>query len=253
MTAAMRTVVIIPARYASRRLPAKPLADIAGRPMIQHVYERAAQASTVHEVIVATDDARIAHAVRAFGGTALITPATLHSGTDRVAFAARSRPDAAIIVNVQGDEPLLMPTMIDEAVAPLIADEGILVGTLVKKIETHDELMNPSVVKVVLNAKGCCMYFSRSVVPFVRDYVSGQWLAQHVFYKHIGIYVFRREFLATYAGLPQGPLEIAEKLEQLRILEHGYAIRAAVTSYDSIPVDTQEDLEKVRSLVGAQS
>lgn len=238
-------VAIIPARYNSQRLPAKPLADIGGKPMIQHVYEAAAKAERIDGVIVATDDERIASVVRAFGGDALMTPGTLQSGTDRVAFVAKTLSDADIIVNVQGDEPLFTPQMIDEAVA-VVAESDAVAGTLVKKIENDAELFNPNIVKAVLAANGNCLYFSRSPIPFGRDRSQSDWLAVHTYYKHIGLYVFRREFLLRYTTLKQTPLELAEKLEQLRILEHGYTIRAAVTTYDSIPVDTQEDLDRVR-------
>lgn len=246
-----RAVAIIPARYASQRLPAKPLADIFGKPMVQHVYERASRARFVAKVAVATDDQRIADAVKRFGGTVVMTPAEVQSGTDRIALAAAEFPEADIVLNVQGDEPLIAPDMIDEGVR-LIAESSAHVGTLVKRIGRHDELINPNVVKVVLGADGACLYFSRSAIPFGRDRSPDQWLAAFPYYKHIGLYVFRRDFLLRYPTLTQTPLELAEKLEQLRILEHGYAIKAAVTEYDSIPVDTQDDLERVRTIYQAQ-
>ena len=242
-----KVVAIIPARYHSQRLPGKPLADIGGKPMIQRVYEQAAKARGIGRVIVATDDERIVSAVHAFGGEALMTPVTLQSGTDRVAFTAKNLPGADIIVNVQGDEPLLAPEMIEEGVA-VVAGSDAVVGTLVKKIETDDELFNPNVVKVVLGAAGNCLYFSRSPIPFGRDAAQNNWRTHHSYYKHIGLYVFRREFLLQYTGLSQTPLEMIEKLEQLRILEHGYTIRAAVTRFDSMPVDTQEDLKRVQAI-----
>jgi 3-deoxy-manno-octulosonate cytidylyltransferase (CMP-KDO synthetase) len=245
----MKTIAIIPARYGSERLPAKPLADIAGKPMIQHVVERTARARCVNDVLVATDDERIVAAVQQFGGKALMTPADLKSGTDRVAFAARSLTGAEIIVNVQGDEPLIAPAMIDQAVEPLQQNESILAGTLVKEISTDEELNNPGVVKAILDRNGYCLYFSRSIIPFVRDVGQRDWRTHHTFYKHIGLYVFRRELLLRYATLPQTPLERAEKLEQLRLLEHGYPIKATITEEDSIPVDTPADLDKVRAIV----
>lgn len=248
-----RTVAIIPARYASQRLPAKPLADIAGKPMIQHVYERASKATLVNAVLVATDDERIAAAVRAFGGHAVMTPSSLQSGSDRIAYVARSMADTDIVVNVQGDEPLLAPAMIDEAVRPLLENPAIPVGTLVRRIETPLELANPGIVKVVLDKDGYCLYFSRSVIPYGRDHLPEEWLDRSAYYKHVGLYVFRREFLLHYARLPRTPLEIAEKLEQLRILEHGYKIKAAITTHDSKPVDTVEDLERIRAEVGSTS
>ncbi len=246
-----RAVAIIPARYGSQRLPAKPLADIGGKPMIRHVYERAARASLIRRVIVATDDQRIADAVNAFGGEVMTTPLTLQSGTDRVAYAARELDDADIIVNVQGDEPLIAPAMIDEAVR-VVAESAASVGTLVRTIEREDELFNPNVVKVVLAADGTCLYFSRSPIPFGRDREQNEWLRHHTYYKHIGLYVFRRGFLLEFSRLAQTPLERTEKLEQLRILEHGHSIKAGITQYDSLPVDTAEDLETVRRILAQQ-
>lgn len=246
---APRVVVIIPARYASQRLPAKPLADIGGKPMIQHVWDRAQRARSVDAVLVATDDDRIAAAVRRFGGTVVMTPATCRSGTDRIACAARDLPDADIIVNVQGDEPLLEPSMIDEAVRPVRERENVEVATLVRRITSAADLTNPGIVKVVLDQAGRCLYFSRAAIPFGRDLPGGEWAKQHAYYKHIGLYVFRKEMLLRYESMTQTPLEIMEKLEQLRILEHGYSILGVVTESDSVPVDTQDDLERVRTLM----
>lgn len=247
-----RTVAIIPARYASERLPGKPLADIGGKPMIQHVYERASRARLLDAVCVATDDERIAAAVRAFGGTAILTPADIRSGSDRVARAAQSLEDAGIIVNVQGDEPLIDPGMIDEAVEPLLRDRSLDAATLVRQVQAAEELMNPAIPKVVLDREGFCLYFSRSPIPFVRDIPADCWHSSATFFKHIGLYVYRRAFLLTYASLPQTPLERAEKLEQLRILEHGYRIKGVVTVHDSVPVDTSEDLDRVRTILASR-
>lgn len=244
----MHTVAVIPARYGSQRLPAKPLLDIGGKPMIQHVYERAAQATRVQDVVVATDDERIASAVKSFGGKCLMTPAHVRSGTDRVAHAARDI-EADIIVNLQGDEPLIPPAMVNEAVEILLQHPEAGVGTLVRRIETTEELLSPAVVKVVLDVEGRCLYFSRSPIPHVRDVEQGQWLGKATFFKHIGLYVFRRKMLMEYAAMAQTPAERTEKLEQLRILEHGFTIRAVVTHHDSIPVDTAADLDRVRDLV----
>jgi 3-deoxy-manno-octulosonate cytidylyltransferase (CMP-KDO synthetase) len=220
--------------------------------MIQHVYERAKQARRLDDVCVATDDERILAAVHGFGGTAIMTPTGLQSGSDRVAYAARSLQDAEIIVNVQGDEPLIAPAMIDEAVEPLQQDPALVAGTLVRKITTGEELQNPGIPKVVLDRRGFCLYFSRSPIPFVRDTPEETWHSSATFYKHIGLYVYRRTFLLTFASLPQTPLEKTEKLEQLRILECGYRIKAVVTMHDTIPVDTPADLERVRALITAQ-
>ena len=249
MSSSARVVAIIPARFGSQRLPAKPLADICGKPMVQHVYERATRATRVNVVLVATDDERIASVVRGFGGHAVMTPESIQTGTDRIAYVARSLPDADIVVNVQGDEPLIEPAMIDEAIEPLVQDPSINVGTLVRKIESNDELTNPGIVKVALDRDGNGLYFSRSPIPFGRDLAQNEWLKHHTYYKHIGLYVFRRGFLSKFTTMAQTPLEQTEKLEQLRILENGYKIRCAVTAFDSVPIDTQEDLEKVRAIV----
>ena len=244
-----RVVAIIPARYSSTRLPGKALAAIGGKPMIQHVYERTAGAKLVHDVLVATDDERIVAAVNRFGGHVALTPSSLKSGTDRIAFAARPMTDAEIIVNVQGDEPLIVPEMIDQAVQPLVDDPGLPVGTLVRRIDSADDLTNPNIPKVVLDRNSDCLFFSRSAIPYGRDIPPSEWLRHHTYYKHIGLYVFRRDFLLRFAEMSQTPLELAEKLEQLRVLEHGFKMRGTVTSFESVPVDTQADLDKVRALV----
>ncbi len=246
-----RTVVIIPARFGSTRLPGKPLAEIAGKPMIQHVYERALRAQLVHDVIVATDDLRIVAAVEKFGGHAVITPPDAPSGSDRIAHVASRLRDAEIIVNVQGDEPFLPPAMIDEAIRPLHADPHVRVGTLARRIEDVGTLQDPAVVKVVLDGNSNALYFSRSPIPFGRDITPAELLTRLPVYRHIGLYVYRREFLLHYTTLPQTPLEQTEKLEQLRILEHGYPIRVAVTTHHSIAVDTPADLERARALAGS--
>ncbi len=244
-----RVVVVIPARYASSRLPGKPLADIHGKPMIQHVVERARMATLVNDVIVATDDQRIMDAVYAFGGTAVMTPADCPSGSDRIALVARGLTATEIIVNVQGDEPVIPPAMIDEAVAPLLQDPSLPVGTLVTRLRSTEELLDPNTVKAVLDRGGRCLYFSRSPIPFGRDLTPAELIERCPVYRHIGMYVYRRDFLMRYAALEQTPLEQAEKLEQLRILEHGYAIHAAVTAHVSIAVDTPADLDRVRTLM----
>ncbi|MDZ7271159.1 MAG: 3-deoxy-manno-octulosonate cytidylyltransferase [candidate division KSB1 bacterium] len=245
----MRAVGIIPARWDSTRFPGKPLADIAGKPMIQWVYERAQRAALLSQVIVATDDERIEEAVRAFGGEVAMTPRHLASGTDRVALVARDMP-VEIVVNIQGDEPLIEPAAIDQAVRLLIDDPEAVVGTLAREVKDPAELADPNTVRVVLDRKGYALYFSRAAIPFVRDCSSPEeWLKRCTFYNHIGLYVFRRSFLLKYATLPQTPLEQAEKLEQLRVLEHGYRIRVGITNSVPLCVDTPEDLERVREEV----
>lgn len=247
------TVAIIPARFASTRLPGKPLIDLGGKPMIQRVVEQVKQAQSVKAVIVATDDERIASSIASFGGRSEITPETLETGCDRVAYVARAIPAAELIVDVQGDEPLIDPRAIDEAVKPLAENPEIQVGTLVKKISSAEELANPNVVKAVLDPAGFAIYFSRSPVPYMRDEPEmSAWHTRHVYYKHFGLYVFRREALLKFASWKKTPLERVENLEQLRILEHGLRIKATVTKYDSVPVDTPEDAQRVRALLKEQ-
>lgn len=238
---------IIPARYGSTRLPAKPLVDLCGKPMIRHVVERARQSQLLDRVIVATDDARIIDAVLAFGGEAVMTPADCRSGTDRIAHVARTLADADIVVNIQGDEPLIAPGMIDEGVRPLIDDPSIVAGTVVRPIDDPAEIANPSVVKAVLDRNGNALYFSRAAIPFLRE--GARDGARPLYYKHFGLYVFRRPFLLQVAAWQPTPLEEAEKLEQLRILEHGFRIHAAVTSHDSVAVDTADDARRVTELL----
>lgn len=245
----MKITVIIPARYGSTRFEGKAIADIMGKPMVQHVYERASRASLVSDVMVATDDERIAAAVRTFGGRVEMTSPTHETGTDRLAEVAR-RSDADIIVNVQGDEPLIEPAMIDQAIRPLVEDASLPMGTLKSRITTLHDFLSPNVVKVVTDQAGFALYFSRSPLPNFRDrwndlkdeaFISGKLLC----YKHVGLYVYRRDFLLRFASLAPTPLEQAEKLEQLRALENGHRIRVVETEHASIGVDTPADLEKV--------
>jgi 3-deoxy-manno-octulosonate cytidylyltransferase (CMP-KDO synthetase) len=241
-TSSARIVVIIPARYASSRLPGKVLADIDGRPMIEQVYRRAAGSRAVGRVIVATDDERVRSAVRMFGGDAVMTRVDHASGTDRLAEVAEDL-ECDLVVNVQGDEPLLAPEMIDEAVSPFASDASLLMSTLRRRIENPSDLSNPNVVKVVVDRDGNALYFSRALVPFPRD-----GAGPSPPYKHIGLYVYRREFLLAFARLEPTPLELTERLEQLRALEHGFRIKTVETRHDSVAVDTAEDLERVRRL-----
>jgi 3-deoxy-manno-octulosonate cytidylyltransferase (CMP-KDO synthetase) len=241
-------VAVIPARYQSTRLPGKALADIGGRPMIEHVYRRAASASSVARVIVATDDRRIADVVAAFGGEARMTSPSHESGTDRLAEVAASL-DCDLIVNVQGDEPLLAPETIDAAVsafAEATADRArpLEMSTLRRAIVDAAELANPNVTKVVVDVDGFAMYFSRAPIPFTRP---GQ--PPVTAWAHIGLYVYRRATLLRLASLPATAMERAEALEQLRALENGIRIKAVETAYHTIGVDTREDLERVRALL----
>ncbi|MCX6135012.1 MAG: 3-deoxy-manno-octulosonate cytidylyltransferase [Ignavibacteriales bacterium] len=247
-----RVIAVIPARYASQRLPAKPLVDLLGKPMIQRVYERVRKASLPTSVIVATDDERIADVVRKFGGEVMMTSPDIKSGSDRVAAVARELP-GEIFVNVQGDEPLIAPAMIDEAARVLLDDPAVMVGTLVRKIESVDDLANTAVVKVVVSAGNDALYFSRTAIPFLRDVPDqSQWLKHHTFFKHVGMYVFRKDFLLRYASMPESSLEKAERLEQLRILERGYRIKVGITEHDSVPIDTPDDVRRVIELLRAQ-
>lgn len=252
----MKVIAVIPARYASTRLPGKPLLDIAGKPMIQHVYERVA-ASSVDSVIVATDDRRIYDVVTAFGGKAAMTSPEHQSGTDRVAEAAKES-GADVVVNVQGDEPLMDPALIDDVVKPLREDSSILMGTLAHVITHPEEVASPDAVKVVVDKAGFALYFSRSPIPHVRDAFGegvpqegGPWMDGIL--RHIGIYVFRADFLQEYASMAPTFLERHEKLEQLRALENGHRIRVVETARPVVGVDTPEDLERVRGILENQS
>ena len=238
------TVAVIPARYASTRFPGKALADIAGRAMIEHVYARARSARNVDAVIVATDDARIADAVTRFGGDVRMTRSDHLTGTDRLAEVA-SGLDCDLIVNVQGDEPLIDAASIDAAIEPFRDDAALMMSTVCTRINDKDAVADPNVVKVVTDVRGFALYFSRSAIPYPRGPAgSGPC-------KHLGLYVYRREFLRTIARLDPTPLERSESLEQLRVLENGFDIKVIETRHDSIGVDTPEDLEHVRRLLTA--
>lgn len=238
----MNTLGVIPARYHSTRLPGKPLVDIGGRPMIQHVYENALGSSLLDEVIVATDDKRVVDAVRRFGGKAEMTSKDHSTGTDRVAEVA-GKFDAPVVVNIQGDEPFICAGMIDEIVHPLRVEEGIHICTLMHEIKDADDYDNPNVVKVVTDEKGFALYFSRSLIPYPRR------REDHHAYEHIGIYAYPTEFLLQFARMRQTPLEKTESLEQLRALETGYRIKVILTRQKYIPlsVDTPQDLERART------
>ena len=236
----MKVLCIIPARYASTRLPGKPLRDIAGKPMIVRVYERAIRAQRVHEVVVATDDERIRAAVEEHGGNAVMTRADHATGTDRLAEVAAQRPDCDLIINVQGDEPLIDPAVIDALVAPFEHDEALMMATAKTEITDAAEMENPNNVKVVADRTGNALYFSRACIPYARN-------AGAKVYKHIGIYAYRRDFLLAYAKMAQTELECSESLEQLRALENGYRIRVVETDAVFIGVDTEEDLAAVNA------
>jgi 3-deoxy-manno-octulosonate cytidylyltransferase (CMP-KDO synthetase) len=239
---ARKIVCVIPSRYQSSRFPGKPLADLCGKPMIQYVYERALRAKGVSSAIIATDDRRIYDAVEEFGGRAVMTSVALRSGTDRIAAAIENigLADDDIVVNIQGDQPLFEPVQIDEVVAPLLDDESLPMSTLIYRIIRDEEIVHPNAVKVAVDRNGFALYFSRATIPYVRD--RGK---KAEYFKHHGIYAYRRDFLMTFATLPDGVLENLESLEQLRALEYGYRIKVVETKYDSVEVDTPEELARV--------
>lgn len=240
----MKIVGIIPARYGSTRLEGKPLKDICGKPMIQLVYEAAQGAQLLDQVYVATDDQRIVDAVNHFGGHVRLTSPDHKTGTDRIAEVAADL-DAAIVVNLQGDEPLVNPAMIDEVIQPFVAEPELPMSTLCVPILEEAALHDPNVVKVVFDQRGNALYFSRSLIPYPRKRENS------TAYEHLGLYAYRKEFLMTYISLPQSRLEINESLEQLRVLEAGYRLKVVVSAhpYEGVSVDTPEDLERVRQIV----
>ncbi|MFW6286775.1 MAG: 3-deoxy-manno-octulosonate cytidylyltransferase [Candidatus Sumerlaeota bacterium] len=251
----MPTLAVIPARYGSTRFPGKPLADLCGKPLVVHVAERASEAGMVDDVVVATDDERIATAAETHGFKAVMTPSDCPSGSDRIAEVANGRPDCDIIVNVQGDEPLMPPSVIDNAVAVLKADGDVSVATAMIRLREERDFLDSNVVKVVTDKRGRALYFSRSPVPaLVR--ASAEDLAMLApgeapfrGFKHFGLYAYRREALLEFVKLAPTPLESIEKLEQLRFLENGHAIAVVETTLDSIGVDTPEDLEAARRIM----
>ena len=241
----MKTLGIIPARFASTRFPGKPLALLSGKPMIQWVWERVSQSNSLDEVIVATDDLRIAECVNSFGGQARITRDDHLSGTDRCAEVLASyKPGAwSCVLNIQGDEPFIRPDMIDQLSALMSAKPDIEIATLACKINNLEQLHNPNVVKLVADVKGRALYFSRHPIPFARGVSPEHWMEAYSYLQHIGLYGFRAALLPMLTKLPPGRLEKAESLEQLRWLENGYAIAVAQTEYALLGVDTPEDLD----------
>ncbi len=242
-------LVVIPARYDSRRFPGKALAPIAGKPMIQHVIDRVRQARRVTRIVVATDDDRIVRSVEGSGGQAVLTRRDHRCGTERVAEVA-AQIEAAIYVDVQGDEPLIDAETIDVVVQSMLEDDSVQLATACSAIAQAAEIMDPNVVKVVFDFEGNALYFSRAPVPWVRD-ADGPVAAQH--WKHIGLYAFRRDALLDYTTLPPGELERVEQLEQLRWLENGYRIRVVESSYNAVSVDVPADVARVEELLKARS
>jgi 3-deoxy-manno-octulosonate cytidylyltransferase (CMP-KDO synthetase) len=240
----MKIICIIPARYASTRFPGKPLADIAGHPMISWVYHRAKSVCEFDDVIVATDDERIFNGVKSFGGNVTMTPGELQSGSDRVAYVAKDL-EFDVIVNLQGDEPLIAPRILSQ-VSQVFRDQDVYMATPIKKIQNASELENPNAAWVVKDKNDDALYFSRVVIPVVhKNQNKSDWLQKYDFYKHIGIYAYRKEFLLKLTQLPRSSLEKTEDLEQLRVLENGYKIRCVETKYQTINVDVAADIEKV--------
>ena len=244
-SAPVQVLAVVPARYASSRFPGKPLAPIAGKPMIQHVVERVRQAERVHRVVVATDDAKIQKAVAGFGGESVITRSDHRTGTDRIAEVAAHVP-AEIYVNVQGDEPLVDPGTIDALVSAMLEEDSVQLATPCSAIHTPADIMDPNIVKVVRNFDGDALYFSRAPIPWVRDRAETV-AAQH--WKHLGLYAYRRDALLDFPTLPPGDLERIEQLEQLRWLENDYRIRVVETEYDAVSVDVPADVARVEKIL----
>jgi 3-deoxy-manno-octulosonate cytidylyltransferase (CMP-KDO synthetase) len=251
-------VGVIPARYGSSRLPGKPLADLQGKPLLYHVYHRASQAQTLDEVWIATDDERVYNAAKSFGATVMMTRSDHRSGTDRIAEAAAAST-AEIIVNIQGDEPLMDPFVVDDAVRILREDVGAEMATLRAPIHDFEDVLNPNVVKVVTDEHGYAVYFSRAPIPYPRAKgLSGSSLQEIVrnnprllkhYYRHIGLYAYRRRFLMQFSKWEPSPLELLEDLEQLRAIEHGTKIKVATAPAAPMGIDTPEDLERIRRMV----
>jgi len=246
----MKVAAFIPARFASTRLPGKPLADIHGKTLVERVYDRARECSLIDSVTVATDDERIFNAVKGFGGEVVMTASTHRSGADRIAEAVAMDPEADIIVNIQGDEPLISPGAVDSAIRPLLEDSAVEMSTLKTAITDEAEFLDPHSVKVVTDSTGRALYFSRSPIP----YSAGAFMdRKRPPFKHIGLYVYRRELILSFSGLGHSPLEDSESLEQLRALEHGRIIKVIETDYNPVSVDTAEDLARVREILAGSA
>jgi len=255
-----RTMIVIPARYGSERLPAKVLADLNGKPMVQWVWEKAKGAKKADEVIIATDDARVEAVCKGFGAKVAMTAKSHRSGTERVAEVS-AKLDYELVINLQGDEPLFSPRAIDRLIGVMLEDSSVSMGSLRVKLNAYQDYLDPNVVKVVCDDRDFALYFSRSPLPYYRgqDALLARWQKEGGFpeellpraFKHLGIYGFRREFLGVFAGLPGSALEQAEKLEQLRALARGFRIKVPETEFDSVSVDVKADLEKVLSMMRA--
>jgi len=244
----LKIIGVIPARYSSTRFPGKVLTPICGKPMVQWVHERALKATKLSDLFIATDDEHVKAKVLEFGGKVIMTSSKHASGTDRVAEAV-AEIDANVVVNIQGDEPLITPEAIDEVVEPFFNDEQVQMTTLCRLADNIDEIFDPNTVRVVFDQNYNALYFSRSSIPFNREMDKDSWLDDANYYQHIGVYAYKKSFLQKLAKLSQTPLEKIEKLEQLRVLESGYKIRVVETQYSPICVDVPEDVEKVEKLM----
>jgi 3-deoxy-manno-octulosonate cytidylyltransferase (CMP-KDO synthetase) len=245
----MQVLVVIPARYASTRFPGKPLVDIKGKPMIQHVYERVSQCNFISKVIIATDDERIMDAAEKFSSPAMMTSSSHQSGSDRCAEVVKSLSDKYdIVINVQGDEPFIDQTQLFSIIR-CFENPETEIATLVKKVQSSEELFNPNVVKVALNELKEALYFSRAAIPFNRNHSMESWMEHHTYYKHIGIYAFKPQILLKLTRLKHSSLEIAESLEQLRWLENGFKIKTEITEKENFAIDTPQDLEKLLNII----
>ncbi|HOW34927.1 MAG TPA: 3-deoxy-manno-octulosonate cytidylyltransferase [Candidatus Omnitrophota bacterium] len=245
----MTAIGVIPARYGSTRLKAKVLADILGRPMIWHVWQRARKARLLDDLVIACDDQRIIEAAKSFGARAVMTSKNHASGSDRIMEAVKNLK-ADIVVNIQGDEPLVHPSMIDSMVGALLKDKSCPMATVIKPLDRQKDLENPNIVKAIIDKNHFAIYFSRSVIPYNRDCVGIEKIG---YYKHLGLYAYRKDFLMKFKNLPQSRLEQAERLEQLRVLEAGYKIKTVETRFDTIAVDTAADLKKVEAFLRRKS
>jgi len=246
-----RIAGLIPARYASTRFPGKALAGLLGKPMIQHTYERASRARCLTDICVVTDDLRIAETVRGFGGESIMTSPDHPSGTDRLAEAVQAM-DVDVVVNIQGDEPLITAEAIDTVVEPLIDDPDLPMTTLAHRITRSEDLLNPHMGKVVFDQRGLALYFSRSPLPWPGEDPDSAYLRSHRYYNTVGLYGYRRDFLLSFAALEPTPLERIERLEQLRALEHGYPIMVKQTDYAPLGVDVPADLDKAERRLAAE-
>ncbi len=245
----MKTIGVIPARWGATRFEGKIIANLLGKPVVQHVWENARKAKTLDDLVIACDDERIMRVVQEFGGKAIYTSPDQPSGTDRLAEVVNPL-DVKIVVNIQGDEPLVRPIMIDNLVIALENEKVAQMATMIKRIEDNSELTNSNVVKVVVDKNGYALYFSRYAIPYNRTGEKDE-KKRPTYFKHIGLYAFTKDFLFTFRNLPKSSLENAEKLEQLRVLEYGYKIKTVETKFDTIGVDTFEDLKKVEELLRA--